>query len=618
MPTQQTRLAPEQSRLVWSTLVVQLALVSVSFPITQLLTDAPLFYIDSPYHWYEMEVAKGLAAAGRSIGYDPFFAAGYVGGVTFNASAKIPAALCIMLSPWLSTAVTYKLYVFAAAVFGPACVPLAARWLNLSWTVSLVATVFAVVLWWCSALRYLHTAGLVSFVFATHLALAYTALVIRYLSEPMRWPFLVLLALAGAAGMTLHPFFPLLVAPLLVALTWANWRKIDSKRLLLTYALLPVICLLPNLLWILPSLRYPSFASGVTQPYQHAIGISIIWDEALGRITQEARGSRLNIVLWFVVLWAFASRVELPTKRITIAVTLASVGLIVFAAFGAIVSSPIQPNRFSSAAYLYLCIPAGVGAVAVFENLSFRNIRRLAAAGSAVLLLVAAMFFARELEREVSYADIPHHGERPPEVRGVGKDSAWILAWLKKNTTPDARVLFEASKARIHDEAHMAGYYALTADREFVGGPYPYLFFAGYWDGYLFSRPIESFSQRELADYLRLYNIGWIVVFSDTSKQFFDGMSGLTPLDQFGPIQTYAVTGPHSFFLEGSGAVTGRSFNRIELSQLSGPSVVLKYHFVPGLESIPPARLEPTSMPGDPQPFVRVFDPPPHLVLQMR
>ena len=164
----------------------------------------------------------------------------------------------------------------------------------------------------------------------------------------------------------------------------------------------------------------------------------------------------------------------------------------------------------------------------------------------------------------------------------------------------------------------MAGYYALASDREFVGGPYPFMFFADFWDGYAFGQPIESFSTQEFADYLRLYNIGWIVVFSEPSKQFLNRMPGVIPLEQFGAIQTYSVAGPHSFFLKGSGVVSARSFNRIDLSRLSGQTVVLKYHYAVGLETIPLAHIEAVTVPGDPTPFVRITDPPPQLVLQMR
>lgn len=67
-------------------LALQVILVSWTFPISALATDPPFFYIDGAYHWYKMRVARELGLQGRLTGYDPYFAAGYLGGVTRTGS----------------------------------------------------------------------------------------------------------------------------------------------------------------------------------------------------------------------------------------------------------------------------------------------------------------------------------------------------------------------------------------------------------------------------------------------------------------------------------------------------------------------------------------------------
>ena len=605
--------------LIWSVLLVQFALVSVSFPLSQLASAEPLFYIDSSFHWFEIEVAKVLARQGQVVGYDPYFAAGFVDGVGFNVSAKVPALLAVLF-PWLSTIVAYKAYVFVAAVLAPACVPLAARWLGLSVKVASVAAIFGVLLWWLTALRWYHTAGLVSFVLAAYVALPYSALVVRYAVGLARSGAVALLVAVGAAGFFLHPLFPVLAAPLILALTAASWREINPRRVVIGYPILAGLCLLPNLVWILPTLRHPGFAVGNVQPYQRAVDISIVWNEALGRITQDARGSRLNLVVWFAALLLMPIRLEARGKRAAIAIMLASAFLIVFSAIGAALPfvGTLQPNRFSSVAYLFLCVPASIGIVGAFERLSVsRGFAKVALLGSMSLFAAAAVFSIRELARELSYADVAHHGERPPEVKGIGPMSAWLLDWLTRHTAPDARVLFEISAGRIHDEAHMAGFLALTANREFIGGPYPYTNFASFGDGRFCGRPIGSFAREDFISQLDLYNIGWIVAFSDSAKRYLSGIPAVLPKERFGPLQTYQVTLPHTYFAKGAGTVANRTVDGIELDELSGRDVILKYHYVAGLASVPTARVEPVSLPGDPEPFIRIVDPPPHLLLRM-
>jgi hypothetical protein len=606
--------------LVFGTIIVQFALLSLSFPIGQLVTAAPLFYIDSPFHWYQMEAAKAFAAAGHVVGYDPYFAAGYLGGVNINASAKLPALLSVLLSPWLSSVVVYKLYVFAAAVLAPACIPFAARWLHLPGRAGFAATIFGLLVWWLSVMRWYHTAGMVGFVFSSYLALPLVALTIRYLTEPTTGLVPLAIVIVGALGMFIHPLFPLLVAFIVVALMAAQWQNIDRKKLPIVLVVFPFLCVLPNLTWILPILHSRALGIFAAQPYQKAVDISIVWQEALGRFTKDARGAHLNTVLWFGALWACAAPLESTAKRIALALTAAAVALILFAALGAALPfvATLQPNRFSGPAYLLMSIPAGLGLIATIDLFSTRGLWRLAAMGSLAVFVLAFGFLAWEFERELSYADISHHGARPPEVGGIGADSVWILSWLKTYTTPDSRVLFESSGGRIHDNAHMAGYYALTADREFIGGPYPYMHFAGFWDGFLFGRSIEAMSREEFARYLNLYNIGSIIVFSEESKRFLDRQPGIIRRETFGPIQTYQVDGPPSFFLAGSGTLVARSFNRLEFARLSGSEIILKYHYVPGLQSDPPADIKPVSVPGDPVPFIGILNPQPHLVLTLQ
>ena len=605
--------------MIAGTLLVQFVLMSISFPISQLLTQKPLFYIDSPVHWYLIESAKAFISSWRLVGYDPYFAAGYVGGVTFNTSGKLAAALTILLTPWLSDIVIYKLLVFVTGVLAPSCVALSARWLRLPVLASYSSTVIAVLIWWVGALRWFDTAGMVSFVLCSYVALPYAVFVVRYLTEPLNQWALVCLTVVGALGFFTHPHFPLLVGPLVVALAGARRHEVCRGRLIPAFIVLPALCLALNLPWIIPSFRYESFAN-LDPTYQRAVDITIIWQEALGRITNTARGSRVNSLIWFASLCMFAGRLEPRQKRIAVAIILASLFFVLFAALGAAVPliGTAEPNRFSAPAYLYLSIPAGLGIEVVFKRLFVSRAPRWAAAAGALLLTAAIVFCIRELTRELSTADIPHHGERPPEVRGVGVNSVWILGWLERHTTNNARVLFETSKGRIHDDAHMAGYYALTSDREFIGGHYPLLHFAGFWDDYLFGRPIASLSQEEFDKYVQLYNIGWILAFSDKTKEFLDRFPEITPLEHFGPLQGYVVRGPHTFFIEGSGTVSARSFNRIELNHLTGQSVILKYHYVQGLQATPPAHLEPAQMLDDPVPFIRIVNPPSHLTLQLR
>jgi hypothetical protein len=595
-------------------------LVSITFPLSQLLSAEPLFHVDSPFHWYKLEAARGFARLWHVMGYDPYFAGGYLGGINMNAALKFPAAMSVLFSPWINSIVAYKLYAFIVAVLGPAFVPLAMRWLRASAAATVAATVFGLLIWWLSANRWYHTAGMNSFVFCSYLALPYAALVLRYLTEPTTWRVPATLALVGALGLFIHPEFPVPVAFWVVALTLAFWSDVQPRKLPMAFIVVPLLCLLPNLIWAIPTFfgsAYKVFLHG--QPYQRAVDISIVWQEAFGQITKYARGARINPVLWLGTLWACAAPLERRARRIAVAFAVAAFALILFAALGAAVPiiATMQPNRFSSTAYVALCIPAGIGLASIVDHLRTRSRWRLPAAAGAAAFAGALVFLAWELLRELSPADTPHYGARPPEVRGIGPNSQQMLKWLREKTDKSARVLFQVSRARIHDGAHIAGYLALASDREFAGGPYPYMFFSGFYEDRLFGRPISELTRSQLLDYLGLYNVGWIIAYSEQATRLFDSLPELIPGDSHGPFKFYTVQGDRSFFLRGTGRIVGRSFGRIELDGLSGDAVTLKYHFVPGLRTEPPRHVEPVMQADDPTPFVRIVDPPARLTLRL-
>ncbi len=181
-------LAGSYAKIIVLTLLVQILLVSISFPIGELLTAAPLYQIDAPHHWYQISVAVDLAQQGHLIGYDPFFAAGYVGGIPFNTSARAPAAIAVLLSPCVSPALAFKLFSFGCAIFSPAAIPFAARSLGMSGRVGSVAALFALILWWVSPIRWYHTAGIVAWPFVTFCASWFAASALAYVTGRTELP----------------------------------------------------------------------------------------------------------------------------------------------------------------------------------------------------------------------------------------------------------------------------------------------------------------------------------------------------------------------------------------------------------------------------------------------
>jgi hypothetical protein len=602
------------------TILIQFSLLALSFPLKEVFTEKPLFYSDAGYHWYQMKLATDLATTSNIVGYDPYFNAGYAGGFTYDPSSRGAMILGILLHRWLDEVVTYKLFAFVSALIAPACVTLALWLLEYDSVMIGVGTILGLFLWWTSLFRWYHTSGMVSFVLCAYLTLPYLVLVFRYLTKPNGFLTLATLTIVGALGFAYHPFFPVPVSVGVLVYLIVCWDLVQWQRLS-GLAFVGFVAVAANMFWLIPTQHY-AVLNEFRAFYQSIFDPSMVWHELLGQWKGHAQGSKEYSILALTALWGWISVDRQSDRKLIRAITVTAVFLIIFAAVGgyfAIIARALQPNRFAPVGYLYLLVPSTYGLQQVlkrFKAPSSVMVSWLAKATLAIVVL-GGVYLANEVRREVSYANIPHYGIRPPEVNGIGEYSQWVMNWLANSPTQAGRVLFETSKARIYDGSRMAGYYAYQSGLEFVGGPYPYLYFAGFWDGYLFDKPINSIDHDQFEKYLNLYNIGWILVHSDESKKYFDNYPGAVVTGTFQQLKGYRLERPLTYFAEGTGRVERREHNKLVLSDVSGPDAVIKYHFVDGLRSDPPTTLLPVKMLDDPTPFVKIVNSPRNIQIFM-
>ena len=73
---------------------------------------------------------------------------------------------------------------------------------------------------------------------------------------------------------------------------------------------------------------------------------------------------------------------------------------------------------------------------------------------------------------------------------------------------------------------------------------------------------------------------------------------------------------PLTWFVQGEGKVQA-GLNRLELSELNGSEIILKFHWVDGLTAHPLTPLEPVKLADDPIPFIKLLNPPASLTLSV-
>ena len=129
---------------------------------------------------------------------------------------------------------------------------------------------------------------------------------------------------------------------------------------------------------------------------------------------------------------------------------------------------------------------------------------------------------------------------------------------------------------------------------------------------------MEHISADEMRRYMDLYNVGWVMVFTDYSRnQIEERMKGfLEPYGRAGMFSVFRVLREPSYFIKGSGELRA-SLNRLELSHVTPENgeVVLSMHYLETFRSEPPRHIQRARIEGLPVGFIRILDPAEHMVL---
>ncbi len=590
-------------------ILIQTALVSVSLPLSEVLTAKPILHIDYAYHAYQVHTAKILWGTHDVVGYDPYFAAGYLGGIPFNGSARIPAVISLLLADEAASFIAIKLFLLVGAILCVAAIPLACRSLDLDVRTTAVAGAFGCIVFWATAMRWYFVAGMSSYVVAAYLAVPFACWAASAVINE-GWGRVLMLGFLGAFGTFCHPNFPVMAAPMILFLLAAHWRDLRIAPTAARMLALGALVVSLNSWWVLTTLAYADFFTSAKQPYQQAVDIAIPLLEPLGLARTADGGSRFYLVL---IVGAGCGWLWFRRREVTTPLIATTIFFLVFAAIGSIVPAiaVLQPNRFSVFAWLVLVIPAAVGVMELCARFAKHRFRRLAIAAYLGFIALGSGFYLLETARELSPNSKGYYGTRPPEINGRGPITTELLKWVRESTNLDGRILFEQSRGRLHDGVHVAPYLAQMTGREFIGGPYPYQHFATFIDGVVFGKELKTLDPEDLRHRLRVYNVRWVICHSKAAKDFFSAVPWAKAEREAAWGGTlFRIDGQGGFFIRGEGVITERGFDSIKGKTESEGPVVLSYHWTPRLRVVPEAQLEKEWVLDDPVPFIRMPAPP--------
>jgi hypothetical protein len=264
----------------------------------------------------------------------------------------------------------------------------------------------------------------------------------------------------------------------------------------------------------------------------------------------------------------------------------------------------LQPYRFVIPLCFFLCVPAGRG-IARGVDLAIRG--RPLAWASIALLAVPVALAIRDLRPWL----VLGHGFDPTETR--------LVEFIRRATAEEDRILVEstAMAAPVTAGAERTIWirrFALlpfAVKREYLGyvatAPFMAHRYAGFADGKLLGRDLGTLSAPDLAGMLARYDVSWIVGCAPrTLNRLREFTSVVVEHEAVGDCKVFRVLAPtRSRFLEGEGRVQA-DLDRIDVTQVLGDRLVLKYHWLPNLRTEPPLPIAEAPQPGAKAGFIAI------------
>jgi len=605
-----------------------LALAMLYQPLEGIINNAPLIDQDWGLHFHHLKSLEGFWRDGnRSWGYSPYFMAGYPANTIQDLSIKFFEFTALGLSNLaLAPIAWFKITAFFTTAGLPWLTYASARnfFFDRDWKdrLALVSALLGTLYWWNSLPREMFFYGMVGFPVATYVSIWGISLFYRLLVEtpPLGWIHLGWLLFAVVI-LPLHIQSLIIFLPLMLTLLMMHVRRINRK--LVFWIIAPLsLGILTNLAWLLPAFNHrqddissaivyqlPLFAS--TDP------LTFLRDYLSTKGYWTFRPSFMEkcfrLALLLLGVRGILELIKSDKRDVGMIIMAGVFGLFVLTYFGAFIPSIAawQPLRFKVALDLFLVIGA---AYCIDQWLSGANAFPFRLVP--VLISLSTLGFTINVWQTELSGKLRSRSEMRPEI-------AAIVDWVARETPHNGRVLFEESGDEtgfVYDGMYLSAFLPHMTGRQLIGGPLNLYndrhHFAEFHSGKLFKRDIGSISDNELRDYLRLYNIGALVAFHPTSVKKLLSIPGLVTVDQrVGPIYLMKVNQPLSWFIEGEGQLHA-SANRLELRDLKGREVVLKYHWLENLSTAPAVKIVPVQFADDPIPFIKVIDPPPSMVLR--
>ena len=591
----------------------------------------PIIEQDWGLHFHHLKSLEAFWQQDKLIlGHNPLFMAGYPSNTIQDLSIKLFEFLALALSLIALTPIQwFKISAFIAMAAIPWLMYFSARNLfareEIRNAAAVAAALLGTIYWWNSLPREMFFYGMIGYPTAAYATILGVSLSYRLAQQQTSWSVHIAWMLFAVTILPLHVQSLIIFLPCILALLIARPRLIQ-RYLVLSIVGAATISLALNLIWIMPAFTHRGDDVSQTIVEQLALFVSAdpltlakdyLTPKNYWSFRQSFWEKGVRLMLLVLGTTGTVKLLRRGDKNLGILLLAGLISLFLITYFNFLIPAlqAWQPMRFKVPFDLFLAIAT---AYALADWLVANSAAsRLYSYTVPSLLLAASVTFLINLVQTESQGKLRLRTLIRPEI-------AEIVRWVRQNTPDQPRVLFEESGDEtgfVYDGMYLSSFIPHWSGRELIGGPINLYndrhHFAEFHSGRLLGRDIQAFTDEEIKKYFRLYNIGAVVAFHPASIKRLRTIPGLITLDRrIGPVHLMTVNQPSDWFVQGQGQITA-TLNRLEVSTSGAKEVIIKYHWLDGLVSNPPATIIPVKIYDDPIPFIKVIDPPRSFTLKI-
>jgi hypothetical protein len=579
-----------------------------------LTDDQPLLAGRHPLHLYFGYLgARSLLEHGTPCCYDPAFQAGYPKTPVFDSGSR-PAELFLLAGGGKYRPAAYKIGVAACCCLAPLLLALSAWGLGLGRAGTTLTVGLGLLVWWGGPGQAALVDGDLDVLLSALCGLASICMLLRFNQFPGVFSWLALF-LTSCAGWYAHPVLLMMLLP--VALIF--YLSVGTKHhigwhLALLASLAATIG--ANSFWLVDWARSWWIRLPVqlgAAPLRHRT-IQTVWDAPLwGEPADKALGVLLFILGAMGVLLLNQTRRRAAARLLGF-----GAGGFLALAIGGMLSAPLGQLGAGELLLpaLWFAVPA-----AAFVLVQLAEWLPVWSGGAgrgfaigAVLIAVAGF-----LGWPFLIAWAPRCARAAPLEIGLGRDRAALVNAIREHTDPNARILWQDGPGAT-SASRWSVLLPLLTGRSFVGGLDPSASiehaYAGFTEQTLAGRPFADWSDVELDDFCRRYNVGSIICVTPAARERIHAWKMARQTGTVAgevPRQLFSV-GTHSYVLRGQARWLGADRQRIALADVvpENGEVVLSLHYQAGMQAMPSrVQIEREPDPFDPIPFIRLRIPGP-------